>query len=381
MRPLPLGLALFALALRPLAADPTPSVQAAAEWPLFKGDAARTGRGTPLVPPFAEAWKVRLDGSLYSSPAISGGLVVLGSSAHRVCALDLGTGAARWTATLPGRVWGSSPAVDSGVVCIGATDHCLHLIALADGGLRDAVCEPDPGFMGSASVFSAPLVAGGSVLYGSDDRWVRSRPLSGGASWDVRLGGPIHDNGAACLGKTVVIAAHDGKVYALSLADGSKLWSTPEGRRYNTVPALADGKAFLGNEDGRLYALSLADGSKLWSFKTGDAVMSSPALSADGRLVFGSSDGSVYCLDAADGRERWSFPTGAYVLASPLISGRLAWVGSFTGDFYALDLDTGAPVWKTSLKGGIFTSAAQAGDRVVVAGRDGDVLCVRGALP
>jgi outer membrane protein assembly factor BamB len=58
---------------------------------------------------------------------------------------------------------------------------------------------------------------------------------------------------------------------------------------------IADRAAVVGSNDGRVYAIDLKTGKKLWSVPTGDAVASSPAV-LRGRVIVGSMDGFLYCL-------------------------------------------------------------------------------------
>ena len=66
---------------------------------------------------------------------------------------------------------------------------------------------------------------------------------------------------------------------------------------------------YFGSSDGNVYALEAATGAVKWKFKTGDVVLSSPAL-ADGTLFIGSWDTYLYALDATSGAEKWRFETG-----------------------------------------------------------------------
>ena len=50
-----------------------------------------------------------------------------------------------------------------------------------------------------------------------------------------------------------------------------------------------------GSGDGRLYLLSLATGTKLWSYDIGKELTASPAV-AGGLVVIGSQDGVVYAF-------------------------------------------------------------------------------------
>ena len=84
-------------------------------------------------------------------------------------------------------------------------------------------------------------------------------------------------------------------------------------------------------------------GSLKWSYTTGEAVYSSPALSADGSTVYvGSADAKVYALNALTGSVTWSYTTGGGVSSSPALSadGSTVYVGSQDYKVYALNAAT-----------------------------------------
>lgn len=370
------------------AATPSAAKQAralspsAAAWPMFKGDTQRSGRGPALGLPVTELWRAKLKGSLYSSPAVSDGLVVLGSSDKKVQGLDLATGVTRWAVTLPDKIWGSSPAIDQGRVFIGCVDGCVHALAAQDGAILGSYCAQSKSYFGGPDVLSSPLVYGGRVYFGSDNHDIFGWDLSGRREqWRYSTQDILHDNSAALSGSRVFFPSRDGHLYALDAQDGRLLWQAQGAKSFNTTPACDATAVYAGNIDGSLLCLDQADGRQRWAFKAQRGIMSSPALGPDGSVVFGSADDHVYCLDAATGAQRWAFKAGDVVLASPLITGALVWVGSYDDNFYALDLASGQERYRIHLDGGIFTSAAAAGDKVLVAGRDGDLLCLRATPP
>lgn len=377
-----LALALLGLAASADAAPRPRKTQGADGWAMFKGGPERRGVGPALGLPVNELWRVQLKGSLYSSPVVADGVVVLGSSNKQVHALDLGTGALRWSRELPDRIWGSGPAVDQGRVFIGCVDGCVHSLDLADGAVLSSYCAQRKGYFGERpDVLSSPLVVGGRLFFGSDNYDIYGWDLSGRRDqWRFETRDILHDNSAAWAAGRVFFPSRDGFIYAMDEAEGRELWRFKADKGFNTVPACDAASVYVGNADGTLFALDQATGALRWSFEAKRGIMSSPALGADGSVVFGSADDRVYNLDAATGALRWAFKTEGPVLASPVITGQLVWVGSYDDNFYALDLATGEPRWSTPLDGGIFTSAAVAGDRILVAGRDGDLICLQGTL-
>jgi outer membrane protein assembly factor BamB len=370
---------LLALGASLTAGPPTAAAATvSADWPTFKGNNARLGQGPALSLPVKQLWKVHLGGSLYSSPAIQDGLVLLGSSDKHLTALDLSDGKTRWSKTLPDRIWGSAPAIAGGLCYIGCVDGCVHALALADGKEAGRWCGHPHGLMGKADVLSSPLVEGGRLVFGSDDGCIYGAELAGTAVWKAATGDIIHDNAACAVSGTAFIPSQDGKLYALALADGARRWAWAAPKPFNTVPSCANGLVYVGDGDSKVYALDASDGKLRWSFATGGrGIMASPSLGPDHSLVIGSTDHFVYCLDAESGALRWKAKTGDVVLASALITGSLVWLGSFDEKFRALDLKTGEERWSTELEGGVFTSAAASGDKIVVAGRGGDVICLQ----
>jgi outer membrane protein assembly factor BamB len=374
------GLLLGLMTASSLCAGPAP----AGDWPAFKGGPARAGLGPALGPPVRGLWRVRLKGSLYSSPIIVGGRVLLGSSDKRFYCVGLADGAIEWEHPLSDRVWGSGPAAEGGRAYVGCVDGCVHALSLADGTEVGRWCGHPHGLLGGgADVLSSPLLAGGELVFGSDDQSIYGVALGGGPGWSLRTGGILHDNGACACAGTAYMPSRDGKLYALGLADGAQRWAFQAPKPFNTVPACDGQRVWAGDGDSRLYCLSAASGQPLWSFQTGGkGLMSSPALGGDGSVVFGSSDHQVYCLDAATGALRWRAATGDVVLASPLITGATVWIGSYDGSFRALALADGRELWRSTFDDGVFTAAAASGDRIVVAGRGGELACfVATAVP
>ena len=50
----------------------------------------------------------------------------------------------------------------------------------------------------------------------------------------------------------------DGKLYLVSLEDGTEIVSYEVGEAISSTPALAGGRIFVGCEDGKVYAFSTA---------------------------------------------------------------------------------------------------------------------------
>lgn len=86
----------------------------------------------------------------------------------------------------------------------------------------------------------------------------------------------------------------------------------------------------------------------LWTFQTQGAVESSPAI-VDGKAYIGSFDGYLYCLDLAMGKPDWKFKTTGGVKSSPCVDSGKVYIGSTNqvdgkGGFYCVDSKSGEKI-------------------------------------
>ena len=159
-----------------------------------------------------------------SSPAVSGGVVYVGSDDNKLYAFDAdGCGAATcnplWTATTGGDIE-SSPAVANGVVYVGSEDDKLY--AFDADGCGAATCRPLWTATTGDNVDSSPAVANGVVYVGSDDNKLYAFAARGcGAAtcrplWTATTGGDI-DSSPALGNRMVYVGSADGQLYAFGL--------------------------------------------------------------------------------------------------------------------------------------------------------------------
>jgi outer membrane protein assembly factor BamB len=279
-------------------------------------------------------WDWRATGNkpaIWSSPAIYGGLVLLGIGsqyadqpleAGGVAALDLATGAQVWrfcieSGCVPGGgVW-SSVAVDASgraFVGTGNPDDGVYSFAAATGEkLWAASLHADSGQ--DIDVGATPIVAsvGGRevVAVGSDGGLfamldaatkdvIWSRFLVAGSAVHGLIASPAYD-GAAFY---VPSASPPTGMFALDSATGAIQWERVTDPVYS-APALGKGVLVFGTGDvfgdphrGGLIALSTTDGAVLWRFDTRQSVFSAPAL-AGTTVVVGDSGGSVLAFRPA----------------------------------------------------------------------------------
>jgi len=270
----------------------------------------------------------------YSSPAVAGGVVYVGSGDGSVYALDAASGTKKWASTT-GSSFVSSPAVAGGVVYVGSDDGNVYALDAASGAKKWA--SPT-----GTSIVSSPAVANGAVYVGSGNGNVYALDAASGAKkWVYHAAGSITSSPAVA-GGVVYIRSDDGNLYALDAVSGMKKWV------YHTVgvttfspiissPAVAGGVVYIGSDDRKVYALDAITGVKKWAYPTGNVIYSSPTV-AGGVVYIGSEDHKVYALDAVTGVKKWTYDTGWVIDSSPAVANGVVYIGTGNGNVYAFHL-------------------------------------------
>src|ERR1043166_7027147 len=154
----------------------------------------------------------------------------------------------------------------------------------------------------------------------------------------------------------VVFATTNRQIVGVRALDGTRIWTFAAGDSVIASPAISKGRVFVPALNGQLNALALANGSLLWQTSLGGAGYSSPTMVNDARFIFGVGfpQKKVVMIDASTGATVWQTAEGAIsgiVNSSAAISGNLAIIGSMGGNFYGLDLATGAGRWACKTRG------------------------------
>jgi outer membrane protein assembly factor BamB len=213
-----------------------------------------------------EQWRVALQTRIRSSPAVAAGKAFLGGADGVIYALDLASGATRWTyatlgATLASGDFGydrrtimSSPAVSGGKVYVGARDGLLYALDAESGAL--------------AWKFDHKI------------SWVMSSP--------------------AVLDSMVYVGTSDGLfVQGVDTRTGLERWRHPVDIQVWSSPAISGDLLVYGDSRGRIVALDRWTGAERWSFFTGGSIFGE-TVPAGRRILAGSLDGGVYALCTDD---------------------------------------------------------------------------------
>jgi outer membrane protein assembly factor BamB len=328
-------------------------------WPMFHHDLSHLGYSTSRASMTNQTlWTSTTSGGIpISSPAVSGGIVYVGSD-ENVYALNAMTGALVWKCKTGGAVE-SSPAVANEIVYVGSYDGNVYALYATNGTRKW-------NYTTGGWVFSSPAVSGGIVYVGSSDDKVYALSASNGSLiWNYTTGGYVGSSPAVANG-IVYVGSSDDNVYALYATNGTRKWNYTTGGIVRSSPAVAGGMVYVGSDDNRTYALSATTGKQVWNYTTGGWVSSSPAF-AGGIVYVGSEDDNLYALNATTGALVWNYTTGdAVVFSSPAVSGGVVYVGSTNGNVYALNATTSALIWKYAIGTFVWSSPAVSGGVVYV---------------
>ncbi|EIC20088.1 outer membrane protein assembly factor BamB [Thiorhodovibrio frisius] len=149
------------------------------------------------------------------------------------------------------------------------------------------------------------------------------------------------------------VADGRGQVAVLSQNDGRVIWERDTDLRLSGGPEVVGDLLVLGTSDGELIGLSAQDGRERWRAQLSSEILSTPRIAGE-QVIVHTIDDSVYALSASDGKELWRYSYPAPVLtlhgsSSPIIVNDNAIVGIAGGRLVSLELEHGAPNWELTV--------------------------------
>ena len=291
--------------------------------------------------------------------ASGGGLATDGATVYvttgfgRLSALDAATGGLRWSQDLdaPG---GSSPTVAGDLVYVVARDSRAWAIEKDTGRIRWQISglPPTQSFSGGAGVAVGQGMAifpfpSGEVIAafpeGGLTRWTsviagaRAGQAGGVGATDI-AGDPVLD------GDTLYVGNVAGRLAALNVASGERLWTATEGAVSPVWPEA--GALFLLNDLNQLVRLNAADGSLVWRVALPLFQSAHPRLQnarfahygpilAGGRIIVASSDGVIRQFDPVSGAGLGDIALPGGAASNPVVAGGVLYVLTQDGQLAA----------------------------------------------
>jgi outer membrane protein assembly factor BamB len=281
------------------------------------------------------------------------------------------TGALCWStaAGAADRVEGSAIIGPEGTVYIGADDGRVYALNGVTGAILWATQVQ------SAGVDSTPaLGADGSLYVGAGHAVVALDAATGAQKWRFETAGDVESSPALAPDGTLYFGADDARVYALNASDGTLKWwfAFPDGSDTDSSPALgADGTVYIGSDKGTLYALEGRHGTLKWQFQAIGEISGAPAIAWDGTVFIcalnaAKTESVTYAIDGLTGIPRWtvahasqSAPSVAVGADGTAFSSGVSPASTVNAVMalqravvWALDGNTGAPIWERLLEPG-----------------------------
>ncbi len=339
------------------------AVAPVAAWPLFRGDAGRTGARPGVVAARARpVWRAAV-GPVVASPVLTADLVLVPTGAGRLVFLDRRRGRVLHEVMVGATE--SSPALADGVLYVGTDEGALLAIDVATGAERFRAKL-------GGLVRSSPLPLGDRIVVGVVDAKAGGALVAidakGKVVWTRKLGGVFSSPAQA--EDRVLCGSDEGALHAVDAATGAVAWTATLGAKVRATPAVTGGLAIVAAFDGRVVAVRVADGTEAWSAGLGHSVYSSACVSGQ-MAVLGCHEGHLHGLDARTGAARFQATTGGPVISSPVAVGAMTLAASTDGLLYLLD-EAGKVVDRAPLATeGSQSSPAVDGAEVAVGSADG----------
>ncbi|MFF2889692.1 PQQ-binding-like beta-propeller repeat protein [Paenibacillus sp. NPDC057967] len=296
----------------------------------------------------SEIWTFQAQGGIRSSAFVAGGYVYFLDGKSNLYALDTREGKQAWSVELDNQFaeknkdyWDyyySSAAVAGDTLYLGSEGSLFYAIDRKDGSVIWSYA------LGS-TVHGKPVVTEDQVYAADNQGKVTALDRkTGELVWSVTHGS-IH-GGLAYKDGVLYYGSRDQYVYATDANTGKQLWSyrSPSGSWLGSSAAVSEEYVTIGSSDAKVvHIFKRLGGEHHLDFRLPSRVFGSPSIA--GKIAyFGSAytDNSLgidafYAIDLESGQELWRFDgTKAPILSSPAIGDGVVYYASQDGFVYAL---------------------------------------------
>ena len=378
-----------------------------ADWPQVGGSASHTIAQPALGGALSQIFAVNIgqgdsrQARITASPVVAGGVIYTLDARARVTATAV-SGAPVWAADVTPVTDGASDASGGGISVAGGRVFVatgfgeVTALDAASGGVLWTQDLNAPGG-------PAPTVSGDIVYVVSRDGRAWALDVASGLiRWQLS-GTPSGANvtggaGAAVTSEVAIFPFPSGEVVAAFPEGGLRRWAQViAGDRVGSAaaaaatdiagdPVIAGDTVYVGNVSGRLAALNVASGERIWTATEG---VTSPVVPAGGSVFLVNDVNELVRLDAADGSVIWRIALPRFVEErarrqrtiyaqfGPVLAGGRLLVASAEGIIRQFDPVSGASLGDIALPGGAASDPVVAGGTLYVVTKDGQLVAFR----
>jgi outer membrane protein assembly factor BamB len=226
-------------------------------------------------------------------------------------------------------------------------------------------------FNPGASIYADPTVDAerGRIYFGAANKQLYALDARGIFLWSFAARDNIGTR-PLIAGNSIIFGSEDRTIYSVNADTGRLNWSAPTAAPVASSPAHAGDLAVFGSDDGGVYAINITTGRQKWRFDAA-APVEAPIVYANGKLFACTHQGDVLAIDE-DGTEIWRTKVPRSIRSAPLIHGERLWLVEEGGQLSAFDAATGRRISRT-VDTDYVGSPVIADGELIVAGRSGDV--------
>jgi outer membrane protein assembly factor BamB len=358
------------------------------DWPEPGGNPQHAMGHLALPGRLARLWQTGIgEGSsdytrVLAPPVVAGGRVFAMDGGVQVSAVDAASGRPVWRVDL-------TPKNQEGNAFGGGPCFANNRLYVATGYAEVLALDPANGKViwrrsVTAPVHAPPTVADGRVFAVTVDNELDVLDAADGHKLWSHNGIPetagLLGGASPAVTRDVVVAAYtSGELFALSIENGRALWSDnlASSRRMNAIAGLADirgrpvidrGRVVAVSHSGRMAAIDLRTGDRVWEQEIGSSY--SPWVAGDYVFVL-ANDNQMVCLTRDEGKVRWVRQLPRYVnekdrsdpimWAGPVLGGNRLIALSSRGETISVSPYTGAIEDRRPLSAGAFLEPVIAG--------------------
>jgi outer membrane protein assembly factor BamB len=238
-----------------------------------------------------------LSGSIVGSLVTDQGRVYFASASGWVYALDAAEGYKVWAFPTGEKIW-STPAIVGDTLFIGTFNKKLYALN-ADNGTE----KWEKPFETEGAIVATPVVDGNTVYIGSFDRNLYALDTTTGSlKWKFMAQNwfwaePVVYNGAIYAGNL------DGKLYVLKTDNGEKVTEFDLNSPISSAPVLVGNSVVVTTEAGIVYAVDTANNEIKELASLGEKVFASLSAS-QGSVFIHTAQDALYAIDVTSGALR-----------------------------------------------------------------------------
>ncbi|MEX0729187.1 MAG: outer membrane protein assembly factor BamB [Aquisalimonadaceae bacterium] len=274
-----------------------------------------------------QQWRMELDRPVSGGPAVTDGLIVVGTSDGMVVGIDPEDSEVIWESGVTSEVL-SVPAISDQAVLVMSGDGRLFALRQDNGSRRWIYDRTIPSLLLRGT--SSPVLLNDLVLAGlASGRLAAVRLRDGALAWEMDVGVASGrsdlermrdvDGDPVVVGSNVYVVGFQGRVLSADMDRGRTNWS----RDLSSFSGLAvdDERVYVTESNGRIWALDRRTGASVWRQDSLEGIHGSAPVVTNDVVVIGDDRGRLTFLNATDGEvlARIEYESGGGISRAPVV--------------------------------------------------------------